>query len=105
MPLIDCLKRYLRGLSPYAALFVMTVPFFIIEPLKLVAAIIFGSGHWVTGILVMLVAYALSIFIVERIFLVIKPKLLRLPWFVALWKMFVALRKKTWRVTRGFRLP
>jgi hypothetical protein len=106
-PLSGRLRRSLRELSPYAALFVLALPLLIIEPLKLVAAVIFGGGHWLLGLLVLLIAYALSIFIVERLFHVVKPKLIRLAWFGALWKMAIALRKKTrnWirdRATRHF---
>jgi hypothetical protein len=95
------LRRYLRELSPYAALFVLAMPLLIIEPLKVVAAVIFGSGHWVIGFLVMVAAYALSIFVVERLFHVVKPKLTRVPWFLALWKIVVALREKTKKWLRG----
>jgi len=106
MPLLGRLRRYLRGLSPYAALFVLALPLLVIEPLKLVAAVIFGSGHWMIGLLVMLVAYALSVFVVERLFHIVKPKLIKLSWFVAFWKRVVAFREKTsWlrrRATRRF---
>jgi hypothetical protein len=95
MSVLSPLRRYLQRLTPYAALFVLVLPLLVIEPLKVVAAVIFGSGRWKTGILVMLVAYVLSIFVVERIFHVVKPKLIRLPRFVVLWKKVVALREKT----------
>jgi hypothetical protein len=40
------------------------------------------------------VAYAASLLLVERLFMIVKPKLLRLPWFARLWDWFVALRGK-----------
>ena len=95
MSLLARLRRYLRGLSPYAALFVLALPLLIIEPFKLVAVFIFGSGHWMIGLLVMLVAYALSVFVVEQLFHIVKPKLIKLPWFGAFWKRVVAFREKT----------
>lgn len=102
MPLAGRLRRYLRALGPYAALFVLALPFLVVEPLKVVAAVIFGSGHWAIGFLVLLIAYALSIFVVERLFHVVKPKLFRLPWFLALWTRVVALREKA---KKQFRWP
>ena len=55
----------------------------------------------------MLVAYALSIFVVERLFHIVKPKLIKLPWFGAFWKRVVALREKTshWVGQRGVLEP
>jgi hypothetical protein len=38
------------------------------------------------------IAYAASLFLVERLFRIVKPKLLTLPWFARLWDWFVALR-------------
>jgi len=63
-----------------------------VEPLKLVAVGIAGSGHWITGTVAIVCAYALSVLVVERLFLIVKPKLLKLAWFAALWKWFVATR-------------
>ena len=40
------------------------------------------------------VAYAVSLLLVERLFMIVKPKLLTLHWFVRLWDWFVALRGK-----------
>jgi hypothetical protein len=44
------------------------------------------------------VAYAASLLLVERLFMIVKPKLLTLLWFARLWDWFVALRGKA-----GFR--
>jgi hypothetical protein len=53
-----------------------------------------GEGHWITGTIMIVVAYAASLFLVERLFRIVKPKLLTLPWFARLWDWFVALRGK-----------
>jgi hypothetical protein len=39
-------------------------------------------------------AYAASLLLIERLFMIVKPKLLSLPWFARLWDWFVALRRK-----------
>ncbi|HEY8749811.1 MAG TPA: hypothetical protein VIM11_17645, partial [Tepidisphaeraceae bacterium] len=57
----------------------------IIEPLKLVAVAIAGEGHWVTGTLMVVAAYTTSLLLVERLFLIVKPKLMTLNWFAQLW--------------------
>jgi hypothetical protein len=69
----------------------------VVEPLKLATIFIAGEGHWITGGLVMLFAYAVSLFLTHWLFVVVKPKLLTLPWFARAWARFVAVRDKAWR--------
>jgi hypothetical protein len=83
-----------QSLGPYASLAVVAVPLAIVEPLKLVAAVVAGSGHWVTGTITIACAYLVSLFFVERLFVIAKPKLLTLHWFAAGWTWFVAMRGK-----------
>jgi len=92
MRIFQSLRRSIRRLGPYPSLILVAVPVAIVEPLKLVAVYIAGSGHWMIGSIVMVCGYALSLLVVERLFKIVKPKLLTLPWFAAIWKWFVALR-------------
>jgi hypothetical protein len=87
-------RRFIQHLNPYLALTLLAVPLVIVEPLKLIAIFIVGTGHWITGSAVMLFAYAGSLLVVERLFKIVKPKLLTLSWFAALWKSFTSARKK-----------
>lgn len=88
------IRRWVQGLGPYASLCVVVIPLAIVEPLKLVAAVVAGSGHWVTGTVTIACAYAVSLFFVERLFVIAKPKLLTLRWFATGWKWFVGVRSK-----------
>jgi hypothetical protein len=88
------IRRWVQGLGPYASLAVVAVPLAIVEPLKLVAAVVAGSGHWVTGTVTIGGAYLVSLFFVERLFVIAKPKLLTLHWFAVGWTWFVAMRGK-----------
>ena len=88
------IRRWVQGLGPYASLAVVAVPLAIVEPLKLVAAVVAGSGHWLTGTITIGCAYLVSLFFVERLFVIAKPKLLTLHWFAAGWTWFVAMRSK-----------
>jgi hypothetical protein len=72
-------------------------PLAVVEPLKLATIFIAGKGHWIRGGLVMLFAYAVSLFVTHWLFGVVKPKLLTLPWFARGWGWFVAMRDKAWR--------
>src|ERR1700732_3733972 len=87
-------RRFLESLGPYQSLLILAIPLAIVEPLKLVALFVVGGGHFIAGVLVMICAYAGSLFITERLFVVLKPKLLTLPWFALAWQWFVTVRDK-----------
>ena len=80
------IHQAIEDLPPYPSLLVVAVPLAIVEPLKLAAVVVMGDGHLITGTLSILCAYAISLFITERLFGIVKPKLLRLPWFAAIWR-------------------
>ena len=90
------IRRRIEDLGPYQSLLLLAVPTSIVEPLKLVALAIAGDGHWVTGTLVIVAAYATSLLLVERLFRIVKPKLMRLSWFASLWTWLVSLRVVRW---------
>jgi len=92
MQLQKYIRRSIQKLNPFASLCLLAVPLMLAEPGKMAAVFIFGSGHRVAGILVMLCAYLVSIFVVERLFKIVKPKLLTLSWFVTVWRRVVAAR-------------
>jgi hypothetical protein len=43
---------------------------------------------------IIIAAYAASVLIIERLFAVVKPKLLKLRWFAKLWARVVVFRYK-----------
>jgi hypothetical protein len=91
---MNSIRGWLERRGPYQSLTILAVPVAVVEPLKLVAVAIAGEGHWFTGMVVIVVAYALSIFVVERLFRIVKPKLLKLAWFAKGWRWFVQLRTR-----------
>jgi hypothetical protein len=93
--------QYIRGLGPYTSLLLLAVPVALIEPLKVAAVFIVGTGHWITGSITILCAYALGLLVVERIFKIVKPKLLSLRWFAFIWMRFVGLRAKVMLRVKG----
>jgi hypothetical protein len=94
------LRRLIEGLGPYQSLVLLAVPTGLVEPLKLVAVAVAGDGHWITGTVMIVAAYAASLLLVERLFRIVKPKLLTLPWFDRLWHRWVALRIRAASVFR-----
>jgi hypothetical protein len=91
------LRRQIERLPPYPAVLILAVPLAVVEPLKLATIFVAGEGHWITGALVLLFAYAVGLFVTHWLFRVVKPKLLTLPWFARGWAWFVSTRKRTWR--------
>jgi hypothetical protein len=98
-------RRRIQNLSPYLSLLLLSVPVILVEPLKIVSLYVAGKGHWLTGTGIIIGAYALSLFFVERLFRAVKPKLLMLGWFAKLWKLFTAFRTKAIQMASGRRSP
>ena len=90
-------RAWIESLGPYQSLLLLIVPVCLVEPMKLAAVAIAGEGHWVTGMGMIAAAYAASLLLVERLFLIVKPKLLTLSWFAPIWARFVALRATVMR--------
>ena len=79
------LRRHIERLPPYPSLLIVAAPLAVVEPLKLATLFIAGDGHWIASGFLMLFAYAVSLFVTHRLFGIVKPKLLTLPWFARAW--------------------
>jgi hypothetical protein len=95
-------RKAITRLRPYPSLLLLAVPLAIVEPLKLTAVFLAGDGHFITGTLMIICAYAVSLFLTERLFVIVRPKLLKLPWFAALWRPFVRVRSRVLRWVASF---
>jgi hypothetical protein len=94
------LRHSIEALGPYQSLVLLLIPTSLVEPLKLIAVAIVGHGHWITGAAVILGAYLASFLLVERLFRIVKPKLLMLGWFAHLWSYVVFARSKAIAIFR-----
>ena len=92
--LFQRLGEWLGRLPPYAALVALGVPFVVIEPMKVVAIWWAGTGHVITGTIGLLLAHALSLLVVERIFHAVYQPLMRIDWFARLLSWLFALRDR-----------
>lgn len=88
------LGEWLGRLPPYAALVALGVPFVIIEPAKVVALWWVGTGHVISGTIALLLAHALSLLVVERIFHAVYRPLMRIGWFARLLGWLFAIRDR-----------
>src|ERR1700712_2320954 len=96
MTLLAGARRRIQQMGPYRSLVLMLTPLLLVEPLKLVALVIAGKGHMLTGTAVLCGAYAVSLMFVERLFRVVKPKLMTLGWFADIWARYCSMRNKTY---------
>ena len=96
------LRRSIEKLCPYPSFLLLGLPTATVEPLKLAAVALAGKGHWITGTVVIAACYAFSFLVVERLFVIVKPKLLEISWFAKLWNGFVAVRTGAWKALRRF---
>lgn len=81
MTVLARIRRRIQKLSPYSSLFLLAVPVVLVEPFKLVAILVAGKGHWLSGAAMICVAYVISLVVVERLFRMVEPKLSMLRWF------------------------
>lgn len=106
--LFEQIGALIGRLPPYVVLALLAVPFVLIEPAKVYALLLIGTGHLVTGVVTMLVAQVLSLLIIERIYHAGHAPLMRIGWFRALMGWIITLRDKAlgllrqtaaWRLT------
>lgn len=95
------LRRTIEGLGPYPSLFLLALPTATVEPLKLVAVAVAGKGHWITGMAMIVACYGSSLLVVERLFVIVKPKLLTISWLAKLWEGFVSIRMSALKILRS----
>ena len=85
-------RRLIQKMAPYPFLMLLAIPVALVEPLKLVALLITGRGHWLSGTGMIVAAYAISLTLVERLFRIVKPKLMMIGWFAKSWVRVVGLK-------------
>ena len=88
---MNSIRRAIERLGPYQSLALLAVPVCTVEPAKLLAVALVGKGHWITGTAMIVAAYACSLFVVHRLFSIVKPKLLTLRWFSRAWSRVTRL--------------
>jgi hypothetical protein len=94
MTLVAGVRRRIQQLGPYQSMALLAIPLAVVEPVKFASVFVAGEGHWLTGTGMIVVAYAVSLLIVERLFRIVLPKLTTLGWFAKLWARFVVLRNR-----------
>jgi hypothetical protein len=105
MRLLRMSRRWIERLGPYPSLFVVAVPLAVVEPLKPAIVYFAGRDHWITGTIAMICTYAVSLIVTHWLFRIVRPKMLRLPWFAAFWSWLTTVRRKLSAWLRGLWQP
>lgn len=81
LPLWARLENWIRSLPPWAALPMFLVPMAVLFPLKIAALWMMAHHHVLVGIQVILLAKVVGTAIAARLFMLLKPTLLKVEWF------------------------
>ena len=79
------LERRITRLPPWAALLVFGVPVGALVPIKLLALYLFGQGHVMLGLGLVLAAKLTGTALAARLFQLTQPALMQLKWFARLY--------------------
>jgi hypothetical protein len=90
--LIIRLQAIVEHLPPYGILGLLAVPFAIAEPAKVYALVLVATGHLALGLGMFVLAYLLSLVVMERIYDAGREKLRTIIWFAKLMDWLVGFR-------------
>jgi hypothetical protein len=99
------LRRWIASLRPYPALALFSVPVAVLEPVKPAAAYLAATGHVLVGIGLLSFGEILKLVLVERLFGIVKNKLMTIPVFAWAYGKFRVARdwlesSEAWRTVR-----
>ncbi len=81
LPLWAALERKISQLPKVAAVLVFFVPAIALLPVKLLALALFGRGHAVWGLVLLMAAKLVGTAILARLFQLTQPALMQFDWF------------------------
>ena len=93
-PLKQWLAERVDSLSPAMTLIVFIVPVIPLFPLKLVGLWLLTHQYWLSAVTMILFAKLLGVGVTAFIFDVTRDKLLKMPWFEALYQFVMSLRAR-----------
>jgi hypothetical protein len=88
-PVWAAVERWIAGLPPYGALVTLAVPGAILIPAKFLGVYLLVMGHFVTAVIVIILAKLASTALIARIFFLTKPQLMQIGWFQSSYDTFV----------------
>jgi len=81
LKLFRFIASWIASLGPYPTLVLFVIPLALLEPVKPFSAYLIASGHFIDGMVVLVLGEVLKIIIVERIFYIGRDKLMTIKAF------------------------
>jgi hypothetical protein len=92
--IFEGLRNWIVSLRPYPSLLLFAVPIILLEPVKPASLYFASSGHLALGATVFVVGEILKLVIIERLFSLLRDKLMSVPAFA--WSYGNYLLAKEW---------
>lgn len=81
LPVFARFAAWARRLGRYPSLLLVLLPLAVLEPAKPAGAWLLATGRPMTGLLVLAGAELVKITLVERLFHLVRPRVMTIPWF------------------------
>ena len=101
LPLIARFEAWLESLPPWAAFMAFVCPSLLILPVKLSAVWFVLHGFYTTAILVVLAAKLVATALLARLYKILRPTLMTIPWYAAIDTWFFEWRDKAYAFVRS----
>ncbi|MGO4391613.1 hypothetical protein AB4Z46_09695 [Variovorax sp. M-6] len=101
------IEATVRALPPWGAVLAFFLPALMLLPVKLFGLFLLGEGHAMSALLLLLAAKLVGTAVLARLFQLVEPALMRIPWFARFyprWKVWKDGVLTHVRETRGWRL-
>ena len=101
LPILRSIETLIIALPPYLALFVFAVPALLLVPVKLIALYFIAHGQKTLGVLTVVAAKFVGTALVARLFILTRPKLMRIGWFARGYERFISFKDRLYTLLRS----
>lgn len=101
LPLIARFEAWLESLPPWAAFMAFVCPSLLILPVKLSAVWFVLHGFYTTALVVVLIAKLVATALLARLYKILRPTLMAIPWYAAIDTWFFEWRDKAYVFVRS----
>lgn len=101
LPPIARFETWLKGLPPWAAFVTFVCPSLLILPVKLSAVWFVLHGFYTTALVVVLAAKLVATALLARLYKILRPTLMTIPWYAAIDTWFFDWRDKAYAFVRN----
>lgn len=88
------IEGFIASLPAYMILVILGALFFVADPAKVYGLFLFGTGHFLSGFVIFISAYLVSLALVHRVFRAGESKLRTIGWFAKLLDWLFRFRDK-----------